>query len=44
MFELCTHPASQYKVADREPDWHTTGHMRKRECGDKATLFEKGTS
>jgi hypothetical protein len=43
VFELCTHPASRYKVAERE-DWHTTSHMRQRDCGEKATLFEKGTS
>lgn len=31
VFNLCTHPASVYVVAEKE-DFHTIGHMRQHEC------------
>ena len=38
IFELCEHPSSEYKIAEKV-DFHSVGHMRQFECKD-AVLFE----
>lgn len=39
LFELCTHPSSEYKVGEDRPSHHTIAHMRTWECGDMAANF-----